>query len=64
MKTCSCGSGKERRELLDAAGIFCTFICDDCEEEKRSRFRSIIFDPDSTYAATGDEEDLPFEDLL
>ena len=39
MKLCHCGSGEPRRELKDARGIFCTFVCDKCEEEKRSHFR-------------------------
>lgn len=48
MKPCNCGSGLERRELRDARGIFCTFICDSCEERKREEFRSDIFE-DSNY---------------
>ena len=40
----NCGSGEPRRELKDARGIFCTFVCDKCEEEKRSHFRPDIFD--------------------
>lgn len=58
LKLCPCGSGQHRSELHDAAGIFCAFICDACETEKRSRFRQEIFNPSSHYAATGDEADL------
>jgi hypothetical protein len=47
-KPCSCGSGKQRSELRDARGIFCTFICSKCEAEKRKRFRPEIF-TDSQY---------------
>ena len=40
---CRCGSGKPKRELKDARGIFCTFVCDACEERKRSQFNAEIF---------------------
>ena len=43
MKTCPCGSGLPRRELKDARGIFCTFVCDKCEAEKKRGFRPDIF---------------------
>jgi hypothetical protein len=32
-----------RRELKDARGIFCTFVCDRCEAKKRQAFRPDIF---------------------
>jgi hypothetical protein len=36
--------------LLDAAGIFCTYVCIRCEEAKRAAFNPMIFthwyDPD------------------
>lgn len=48
MKLCPCGSGEPRRELVDARGIFCTFVCDKCEKQKRAKFRSDIF-TDSQY---------------
>ena len=37
-----------RRELVDARGIFCCFVCDECEEHKRSKYRADIF-TDSNY---------------
>jgi hypothetical protein len=43
MKLCFCGSGLERRALIDACGIFCTYVCDRCEKEKRREFRPDIF---------------------
>lgn len=58
MKLCPCGSGQPRRELKDAAGIFCTFVCDKCERAKREQFNPAIFDRASTYAVTGDERDI------
>ena len=63
-KPCSCGSGQERRELIDAAGLFCTFVCDRCEQEKRSKFNPRIFnewyDPDQSdvnYPEPGPDDD-------
>jgi hypothetical protein len=50
MKICSCGSGKSRHELTDATGLFCGFVCEDCEAEAKSKFNPRIFqeayDPD------------------
>lgn len=57
-KPCPCSSGEPRRELRDAAGIFCQFVCERCEEAKRGFFNPRIFDRGTAYAATGDEEDL------
>jgi hypothetical protein len=57
-RVCNCGSGLLRRPLLDAAGIFCTFVCDKCEEKKKREFKGIIFDPKTRYAKTGKEEDI------
>jgi hypothetical protein len=53
---CFCGSGQQRRELKDARGIFCTFVCDKCEARRRTEFRPDIFS-DSQY-----EADEPIED--
>lgn len=52
----SCGSGLPRHSLYDARGIFCTYICDKCEKEKRSKYRAEIF-TDSNYETTEDVED-------
>lgn len=57
-KPCNCGSGLPRYDLVDAAGIFCAFACDACEDEKRAKFDPRIFDSRSTYALTGEEDDL------
>jgi hypothetical protein len=40
----------ERSELKDAWGIFCCFICPDCEGWKRAKFRAEIFE-DANYQA-------------
>ena len=50
---CMCGSGKERYALDDARGIFCCYVCEDCEAENKKKYRSDIF-TDSNYEA--DEE--------
>lgn len=55
-KLCPCGSGQPREELRDARGMFCTFICDRCEREKRGRYRADVFD-DPQYPA-----DEPIDD--
>ena len=41
-QTCNCGSGLQREENYDGYGIFLTYTCDDCYEEKMSGFRSDI----------------------
>jgi hypothetical protein len=48
-KPCACGSGETRRELIDARGIFCTFVCDVCEDEKRAQYRADIFEDDDYW---------------
>ena len=42
-KLCFCGSELPRFELRDARGIFCAYVCDDCEDDKKSRYRPEIF---------------------
>jgi hypothetical protein len=48
MKLCPCGSGEPRRELLDRRGIFCGYVCDQCEQDKRSQYHPDIF-TDANY---------------
>jgi hypothetical protein len=57
-RPCSCGSNLDRYELVDAAGIFCTYVCDKCEDEKKKQFNPSIFEQGSPYARSGDEEDI------
>jgi hypothetical protein len=45
---CQCGSGLSRRDLSDARGIFCCYVCDSCEAEKRANYRPDIF-ADANY---------------
>lgn len=49
-KICNCGSNKPRRALTDARGIFCTYVCDNCEQEKQSHYRPDVFS-DANYWA-------------
>jgi len=44
LKPCTCGSGNSRRELVDAMGILCAFVCDACEPAKRVTFNLAIFE--------------------
>ena len=56
VNTCPCGSGRGRRELRDARGIFCAFVCGRCEADRRAAFRPEIF-ADPNY-----DHDEPIED--
>jgi len=56
-RDCSCGSGKPRYDLVDAAGVFCTYVCEDCEEKKRSNYDPRIFT--HYYDADQQEPDWP-----
>jgi hypothetical protein len=40
---CKCGSDKERYDLSDARGIFCAYVCDDCVERVKARYRPDVF---------------------
>jgi len=53
---CPCGSGQDRDELSDARGIFCAFVCGDCEATKRAKYRPEIF-ASASYA-----HDEPIDD--
>ena len=54
---CPCGSGLYRYELADARGIFCGFVCEKCEEEKKKKFRADIFDDPQYWADEPIDED-------
>ena len=47
VRLCPCGSGRTRRELRDAHNIFCAFVCDACDADKRAEFdpRILTADP-------------------
>lgn len=47
---CSDGHAGARWPLSDARGIFCAYVCDRCEDWRRSQYRPDIFE-DSNYWA-------------
>lgn len=49
-RNCLCGSNNPSRALHDARGIFCAYVCDECEEEKKAKYRPEIF-INASYAA-------------
>jgi hypothetical protein len=55
LRLCPCGSGHIRRELCDARGIFCAFVCDACAACKRA-----VYDP-KIFAAATDPADEPID---
>jgi hypothetical protein len=57
MRTCPCGSGEARRDLIDARGIFCTFVCDKCETRRQQEFRPDTFTDADYWADEPIEED-------
>jgi hypothetical protein len=54
---CRCGSGKQCRNLSDARGNLCGFVCDDCEARKRERFHPEVFTNPLYEEDEEDEED-------
>lgn len=56
-RQCPCGSGLDKRDLVDARGIFCCYVCDQCEDKKMAGYRKDIF-TDPAYVADdlGDDE--------
>jgi hypothetical protein len=48
----------KRRPLHDARGIFCCYVCDECEEDQRAKYRPDIFtDPNYWHDEPIDDED-------
>jgi len=58
---CLCGSGKRRFALYDAAGIFCTFVCYSCVDEKTKQYKPAIFKKGTLYSQNGLEESIDKE---
>ena len=48
MKPCRCGSDKPRYRLNDARGLFCAYVCQNCEAKEKQKYRPEIF-TDSQY---------------
>ena len=57
MKECRCGSGKTRYALKDARGIFCAYVCSECEAKVKSKYRSDIFTNSSYWSDEPIEEE-------
>lgn len=53
---CNCKSGNFRYPLKDGYGIFLTYACDSCKDEKLSHFRPDIMEQYDAYEPI-DEED-------
>lgn len=47
----------ERHPLTDARGIFCCYVCDTCEADKRLRYRADIFTDGDYWTDEPIEED-------
>lgn len=47
---CTCGSGRDRYPLADARGIFCKYVCEECEDETKKTYRPEIFESDQYEA--------------
>ena len=45
---CPCGSGEYCEPLYDARGIFCSYVCDECEDHAKKEFKPSVF-TDSQY---------------
>lgn len=58
VRLCNCGSGRERFPLVDAAGIFCAFICASCEKKTMAKYNPAIFVERAPYAVSGEEDDI------
>lgn len=54
---CSCGSKEPRYELVDARGIFCAYVCTQCEEAVKAKYRPDIFEDGDYWADEPIEED-------
>ena len=52
-KLCSCGSNEPRYDLIDARGIFCCYVCDECKLRKALRYRVEVLEDPNYYC---DEE--------
>jgi hypothetical protein len=58
-KPCPCGSGELREPQYDGRGIFLTFTCPDCHEQKMSRFNPTILE----YYTQADVDEQIEEDI-
>jgi hypothetical protein len=54
---CPCGSGLDRKEIIDARGIFVTYACEKCYSEKLEGYRADIFYDSNYYTDENIEPD-------
>jgi len=55
-RPCNCGSGFDWYEIVDARGIFVTFACERCHDDKVKGYRPEVFQ-DPNYDTFGDSVD-------
>lgn len=62
LNTCPCGSGKKPWVENDARGIPIGWVCDDCVDKKKNKYRKDIFtNPNyETDEPIEPEEDTPY----
>jgi hypothetical protein len=53
---CSCGSELPKEAQYDARGIFLTYTCEKCEQEKLSQFRPDVLTDPNYWASEPIEE--------
>ena len=56
-KTCRCGSGEDHYPLMDARGIFCGYVCSQCETQYKKKFRPEVFTNPNYWTTENVEED-------
>ena len=63
---CSCNSGREKYAKYDGHGIFLTYVCSKCEDEKMKQFRpdiDTLYDADEPIdGELTDDTTLHYED--
>jgi hypothetical protein len=57
---CGCGSQQPRHALYDGNGIFCAYVCSQCEAKVRARYRPEIMN--RSYNHNDVDEDIWGED--
>ena len=59
-KPCNCGSGLPRYTLEDARGIFCSYVCKECEDDVKAKYRPEVL-KNADYEA---DEEIDPEDSI
>lgn len=57
MRTCPCGSGRERFAQHDARGIFLRYTCTKCHDREMARYRPEVLNNHNYYADEAIDED-------